>query len=307
VAQACAAGNVYVNRGITGARVGIEPFGGRKLSGTGPKTGGTEYLLAFLTRRDGYRADGAVSVGNDTSHAFPLRLQAWDAPPDHRLRVLREALAKLAADRDVLARAVTDWEGPSPDRAGRAAQDVLLPALAVLDHAPEVAALQPTVVIPGQDTSTIWSPRGVGIVAVDEGSQPDVLAGLLTGALAAGNGVIVAVGGKARGVAQALCEALWAAGVPRDVLATASPEESREGLVAQGLHFAAVDLSLESARSLARVLSRTDQSTGQTWLKALISMADGPRPAEAGFLRRLSLPKVVAVQTLRHGADLELT
>ncbi|MFN8369643.1 MAG: bifunctional proline dehydrogenase/L-glutamate gamma-semialdehyde dehydrogenase [Bacteriovoracaceae bacterium] len=41
------AGNIYINRNITGARVGIEPFGGFKFSGTGPKAGGTDYLMAF--------------------------------------------------------------------------------------------------------------------------------------------------------------------------------------------------------------------------------------------------------------------
>ena len=41
------AGNLYVNRPNTGARVGIEPFGGFKLSGTGPKAGGSEYMKEF--------------------------------------------------------------------------------------------------------------------------------------------------------------------------------------------------------------------------------------------------------------------
>lgn len=41
------AGNIYVNRHCTGARVAIEPFGGFKLSGTGPKAGSTVYLDAF--------------------------------------------------------------------------------------------------------------------------------------------------------------------------------------------------------------------------------------------------------------------
>jgi len=40
-------GNIYVNRPITGARVGIEPFGGFLHSGTGPKAGGTQYLEAL--------------------------------------------------------------------------------------------------------------------------------------------------------------------------------------------------------------------------------------------------------------------
>ncbi len=40
-------GNIYVNRTITGARVAIEPFGGFKLSGTGPKAGGRHYVLGL--------------------------------------------------------------------------------------------------------------------------------------------------------------------------------------------------------------------------------------------------------------------
>jgi len=40
-------GNIYVNRTITGARVAIEPFGGFKLSGTGPKAGGKHYLQSL--------------------------------------------------------------------------------------------------------------------------------------------------------------------------------------------------------------------------------------------------------------------
>jgi len=41
------AGNIYVNRGTTGAVVGVQPFGGRGLSGTGPKAGGPHYLHSF--------------------------------------------------------------------------------------------------------------------------------------------------------------------------------------------------------------------------------------------------------------------
>jgi len=45
------AGNVYVNRGITGALVGRQPFGGYGLSGTGSKAGGADYLLQFVEPR----------------------------------------------------------------------------------------------------------------------------------------------------------------------------------------------------------------------------------------------------------------
>ena len=44
-------GNCYINRGMTGAVVGVQPFGGEGLSGTGPKAGGPHYLLRFLSER----------------------------------------------------------------------------------------------------------------------------------------------------------------------------------------------------------------------------------------------------------------
>jgi len=44
-------GNTYINRNMTGAVVGVQPFGGEGLSGTGPKAGGPHYLLRFASER----------------------------------------------------------------------------------------------------------------------------------------------------------------------------------------------------------------------------------------------------------------
>ena len=44
-------GNTYVNRNIIGAVVGVQPFGGEGLSGTGPKAGGPHYLYRFSCER----------------------------------------------------------------------------------------------------------------------------------------------------------------------------------------------------------------------------------------------------------------
>jgi RHH-type proline utilization regulon transcriptional repressor/proline dehydrogenase/delta 1-pyrroline-5-carboxylate dehydrogenase len=46
-----AVGNLYINRKITGARVGLQPFGGFRMSGVGSKAGGPDYLLQFLEPR----------------------------------------------------------------------------------------------------------------------------------------------------------------------------------------------------------------------------------------------------------------
>jgi RHH-type transcriptional regulator, proline utilization regulon repressor / proline dehydrogenase / delta 1-pyrroline-5-carboxylate dehydrogenase len=44
-------GNIYVNRNMIGAVVGVQPFGGHGLSGTGPKAGGPYYLSRFATEQ----------------------------------------------------------------------------------------------------------------------------------------------------------------------------------------------------------------------------------------------------------------
>jgi RHH-type proline utilization regulon transcriptional repressor/proline dehydrogenase/delta 1-pyrroline-5-carboxylate dehydrogenase len=51
IASRVRAGNVYVNRNMIGAVVGVQPFGGRGLSGTGPKAGGPYYLHRFATEQ----------------------------------------------------------------------------------------------------------------------------------------------------------------------------------------------------------------------------------------------------------------
>ena len=66
------AGNIYVNRNIIGATVGVQPFGGSGLSGTGPKAGGPLYLLRLV--------------------AEPPKV--WpEGEPDPALRIFADALA----------------------------------------------------------------------------------------------------------------------------------------------------------------------------------------------------------------------
>ena len=76
-AQALAAsahvGNVYVNRNMIGAVVGVQPFGGEGLSGTGPKAGGPHYLYRFC-------AEQTLTI-NTTAAGGNVALLAPAAPP----------------------------------------------------------------------------------------------------------------------------------------------------------------------------------------------------------------------------------
>ncbi|MFG6457384.1 L-glutamate gamma-semialdehyde dehydrogenase [Roseateles sp. BYS96W] len=98
LADAARIGNVYVNRNIIGAVVGVQPFGGEGLSGTGPKAGGPDYLRRFTTEPaldapaltlhlDG--PSGAVALGTDAG---------WrDTPLADRIATLRRGADALDA------------------------------------------------------------------------------------------------------------------------------------------------------------------------------------------------------------------
>lgn len=57
------AGNIYINRSMIGATVGVQPFGGEGLSGTGFKAGGQHYLLRFLNER--CQSNNIASIGGN--------------------------------------------------------------------------------------------------------------------------------------------------------------------------------------------------------------------------------------------------
>ena len=64
VAARSPVGNLYVNRGITGAMVGRQPFGGNRRSGIGSKAGGPDYLYQFVEPR--------VLTENTMRHGIPV-------------------------------------------------------------------------------------------------------------------------------------------------------------------------------------------------------------------------------------------
>ncbi|WP_075181079.1 trifunctional transcriptional regulator/proline dehydrogenase/L-glutamate gamma-semialdehyde dehydrogenase [Pantoea sp. 1.19] len=92
VTAAARVGNLYVNRNMVGAVVGVQPFGGEGLSGTGPKAGGPLYLYRLLS----HRPDDALNV--------TLARQDADYALDSSLRP-----ALLAAHQ-----ALSDWAGDRP-------------------------------------------------------------------------------------------------------------------------------------------------------------------------------------------------
>jgi RHH-type proline utilization regulon transcriptional repressor/proline dehydrogenase/delta 1-pyrroline-5-carboxylate dehydrogenase len=63
IARKARAGNIYINRNMIGAVVGVQPFGGEGLSGTGPKAGGPDYLSRLAVERT--VSDNIAAVGGN--------------------------------------------------------------------------------------------------------------------------------------------------------------------------------------------------------------------------------------------------
>lgn len=260
------AGHVYVNRTSTAARPGVEPFGGMKFSGTGPKVGHAGYLWAFLSRADAPEDSGDTRPDGTPPALAPGR---WDAPLAGRIEaVSRAGLLLGARGRGILA-----------------------------DAGPELGPTPLAVQVAGQHTTVVHDlPRGLGVVRA---RGPDAAAWLVA-PLLAGNAVVVV---DSPGL-HPLIEALWAAGVPRDALRIELGGPGRLVALAActGIAFVACDGG--PFRALSRALGPPGEA--HRGLRALLSPLDGPQPGESGFVRRFAWPKVVAVRTLRHGATLEL-
>ncbi len=79
IAEAAQVGNVYVNRNMVGAVVGVQPFGGEGLSGTGPKAGGPHYLYRFCSEQT-LTINTAAAGGN----AALLSAGGHELPPSPR-------------------------------------------------------------------------------------------------------------------------------------------------------------------------------------------------------------------------------
>ena len=121
MAQAAHAGNLYVNRNMVGAVVGVQPFGGEGLSGTGPKAGGPLYLLRLLARHPASAARAAIAAtaaqAPDASAQAPL-LAPLQSLADWAGRQGQAALAQACAAlaRSSCAGLVARLPGPTGER-----------------------------------------------------------------------------------------------------------------------------------------------------------------------------------------------
>ena len=117
VVDAAHAGNVYVNRNMVGAVVGVQPFGGEGLSGTGPKAGGPLYLYRLLAARPDDVLTRALpaeaGTAGTTSQSPPIAsLLAW--AQSHQDAALADACLNFS--KRVPAHRAIELPGPTGER-----------------------------------------------------------------------------------------------------------------------------------------------------------------------------------------------
>lgn len=223
LAQRVKAGNIYVNRNMIGAIVGVQPFGGRGLSGTGPKAGGPAYL-SRLMREKHTPDDDEISYETQSNidmvdlHAAQVQVdrvmslatqsnKIWRFTPlNDRISVMRQLLAKIATV-DIVDDLAEDLaKSLSNSRSQLTRIEKLLKKPKVLPG--------PT----GESNLLYLEPRGCVVCYADHETLFSFWLMSIVSAMAVGNSVVAAVSDKFFEEALAIQEKLLLCGVPEGVL-----------------------------------------------------------------------------------------
>ena len=200
VAQMSRAGNVYVNRNMIGAIVGVQPFGGRGLSGTGPKAGGPNYLVRLVKEKASPDNVQMTDLTPDELqiHHFPGAVEQVEQLMQNSMRDekiwRRTALNdRVSAVRQLLAKVAT------VDIIDELADDLALTlsdARAQLNRLEKRMRTYTTLPGPTGESNTLHiEPRGCVVVYADKSTSFNFWAISIITALAAGNTVITVASG----------------------------------------------------------------------------------------------------------------
>jgi RHH-type transcriptional regulator, proline utilization regulon repressor / proline dehydrogenase / delta 1-pyrroline-5-carboxylate dehydrogenase len=116
IADRAKVGNIYVNRNMIGAVVGVQPFGGEGLSGTGPKAGGPNYLARFAASASAAHASPLdwPADGGPAGVDWPAMQAAQAAWAERSLDERLQVLAVSPTERATIVQALTEQTLPGP-------------------------------------------------------------------------------------------------------------------------------------------------------------------------------------------------
>ncbi|WP_166838659.1 bifunctional proline dehydrogenase/L-glutamate gamma-semialdehyde dehydrogenase PutA [Rheinheimera pleomorphica] len=230
LAKMSRAGNVYINRNMIGAIVGAQPFGGRGLSGTGPKAGGPNYLLRLVKEKaspdnvqmTNLSPDQLSLHHNPDADAQVEQLMAnslrdekiWRATPlNDRVSAVRQLLAKIATV-DIIDELADDLALTLAD------------ARAQLNRLEKYMRKCTTLPGPTGESNTLHiEPRGCVVCYADKSTSFNFWAISIITALAAGNTVITVASELFYEEAMAFKDKFIATGVAAGVFQVAKPDQ----------------------------------------------------------------------------------
>jgi RHH-type proline utilization regulon transcriptional repressor/proline dehydrogenase/delta 1-pyrroline-5-carboxylate dehydrogenase len=230
LAKMSRAGNVYVNRNMIGAIVGVQPFGGRGLSGTGPKAGGPNYLTRLVKEKASPENVQMTNLTADEleTHNFPGATEQvdrlmrnsmrdekiWRATPlNDRVSAVRQLLAKIATVEiiddlaDDLAKTLADARTQLNRLEKRMRNHTTLPG--------------PT----GESNTLHLEARGCVVCYADKSTSFNFWAISIITALAAGNTVITVASELFYEEAQAFRNKFISTGIAEGVFQVAKPNQ----------------------------------------------------------------------------------
>jgi RHH-type proline utilization regulon transcriptional repressor/proline dehydrogenase/delta 1-pyrroline-5-carboxylate dehydrogenase len=225
LAKQSRAGNIYINRNMIGAVVGVQPFGGRGLSGTGPKAGGPNYLTRLVKENSADTFEpaafehageelqvlpGAQEQVNRVLESARRDEKQWRMMPvEQRVSIMRQLLAKLAnvnsmnSLADDLAKTLADAREQLVRVEKRLSKGINMPG--------------PT----GESNVMYYEPRGTVLCYADKDTSFNFWVMSIVTSLAAGNTVVTVVSELFHDEALAFRDKLIACGVAEGVLQVA--------------------------------------------------------------------------------------
>jgi RHH-type proline utilization regulon transcriptional repressor/proline dehydrogenase/delta 1-pyrroline-5-carboxylate dehydrogenase len=339
-------GNAYVNRNQIGAVVGVQPFGGEGLSGTGPKAGGPRYLHRFAaerlepaapatapapdptlldrgeTARARLASDGSAAADEPSPRpplaALDLAFAAqagWDATPaTTRAGVLERAADRFEVDAVELAALMAQETGLGIAEALAEVQDAAgyqrsCAARARVDFAGPEPLPGPT----GESNEIALHGRGVFVCIGPARGPLGLFIAQLAAALAAGNAVLVQPPDAMLRLAGYALRLFHDAGVPRDVLHLLAGDGASLGAALCAdprVAGVAVAGTAETMRAVNRTLAARDGP-----IAALIAttVGDGgalpgsdPLPLSPRYLHRFATERTLSVDTTAAGGNAAL-
>jgi RHH-type proline utilization regulon transcriptional repressor/proline dehydrogenase/delta 1-pyrroline-5-carboxylate dehydrogenase len=289
------AGNLYINRPNTGARVAIEPFGGFKMSGTGPKAGSIDYLRSFnRIQNDDVEK---MTIGKKTNSELPAMVKNSGLHYSNRMEKLNRFFDQLIHQYEVYFKEVREEHKEQLV----SLHDYLL----AKDNYLTIKEF-PNRYIPGQ-MSFDKKDFGIGqvLMLTSNASFDMSLLSYFLINLSIGNGLTILCHNDSYAMWKKLVDLATCCGFSRFNLQVCElSHESFETLAARPYRLVLVDKKL-TANDIVKVALRPHFDN---FLRKIIICGENAESEDwYGHLIDLTLSRSFAINTMRHGAPLELT